>query len=55
MALNDSCPAWSNVMTYSIPYLYFDGEIIDDSIPRAELNAKSRLMILLESILSKPQ
>lgn len=38
---------------YSIPDLYFNGEIVNDNIPRAELDSESGLMILFKSILSK--
>lgn len=42
-------------MIYSVPYLYFDSEIVDDGIPRAKLDTQRGLMILLKSILSKSQ
>lgn len=54
IALKDSWPAYHyNRWAYRIPDLYLDGQIIDNRIPRPKLDSKSRLVILLESILGK--
>lgn len=42
-----------NRYMYCIPYLYFDGEVIDYSISRSKLDTQSGFMILLKSILRK--